>query len=80
VAVLQLLCAVSTHPYDVQRSLSALGYAWNTHGAIIQHLKSLQAEGLVTSDWETPQNGRARMVYSITEAGVAYVQGVGLPR
>jgi DNA-binding PadR family transcriptional regulator len=74
VAVLQLLWAMPTHPYDLERQLSALGYTWSTHGAVIRHLKGLQAAGLVTSAWETPQDGRARLIYTVTEAGVAYLQ------
>jgi DNA-binding PadR family transcriptional regulator len=77
ITVLQLLCALPTHAYDLERQLAALGHTWSTHGAVNQHLKSLREEGLVTSAWETPQNSRARLIYSITEAGMAYLQRVG---
>jgi DNA-binding PadR family transcriptional regulator len=43
-------------------------------------MKRLQGDELVTSVWETPQNGRARLIYSITEAGIAYLQRVAGPQ
>ena len=61
VAILQLLWALPSHLYDIERQLAALEYMWSTHGAVIRHLKGLQADGLVTSVWETPQYGCARL-------------------
>jgi DNA-binding PadR family transcriptional regulator len=78
VAVLELLCALPSHPYGLERQLAAQGHTWSTHGAVNQRLKRLQEEGLVTNAWETPQNGRARLIYSITEAGVACLQRIGV--
>jgi DNA-binding PadR family transcriptional regulator len=80
IAILQLLSTLPTHPYDLERQLLAMGQWWSTHGAVNLRLKRLQVDGLVTSAWETPQNSRARLVCSITEAGIAYLQRVGIPR
>jgi hypothetical protein len=35
------------------------GTVVESEGGVHKHLKGLQAEGLVRSSWETPQNGRA---------------------
>jgi DNA-binding PadR family transcriptional regulator len=78
ITVLQLLSTLPTHPYDLERKLLAMGQWWSTHGAVNLRLKRLQAEGLVTNAWETPQYGRARLVYSITEAGVACLHRTGI--
>ena len=78
--ILQLLCTMPTHAYDLERQLLAMGEWWSRKGGVHRHLKGLQAEGLVTSAWEIPVQGKPRLVYTITEAGHAYVQRRGMPR
>jgi DNA-binding PadR family transcriptional regulator len=74
VAILLLLVALPTHPYDLERPLAAFGYVWSKPGTVNQRLKRLRAEGLATSVWETPQHGRARLIYSISADGIAYLR------
>jgi DNA-binding PadR family transcriptional regulator len=76
--LLPLLCILPTHAYDLERQLLAMGAWWSHKGGIHQHLKGLQAQGLVTSAWDFPDAGPARLVYTITEEGCAYVQRVGI--
>jgi PadR family transcriptional regulator PadR len=38
-------------------------------GSLYPALRLLEADGLVTSEWEPRESGAARRVYSITEAG-----------
>jgi DNA-binding PadR family transcriptional regulator len=78
--ILQLLSSMPTHAHDLERQLLAMGQWWCRKGKIHQHLKGLQAEGLVTSAWEIPAQGRPRLVYTITETGRAYMQRRGMPR
>jgi DNA-binding PadR family transcriptional regulator len=63
---------------------SVTGWRWERggvgKGGFHQHLKGLQEAGLVTSAWDFPTAGPARLVYTITEAGMAYVQRVGKPQ
>lgn len=80
ITILQLVSSLPTHPYDLEQQLLVMGQWWSRKGGVHKQLKSLQDEGLVTSTWQTPQNGRARLIYSITEAGIAYFQRVAIPR
>jgi PadR family transcriptional regulator, regulatory protein PadR len=63
-----------THPYDLERQLLAMGEWWSRKGGVHRHLKGLQADGMVTSAWHFPSAGPARLVYTITEAGIAYLR------
>jgi predicted transcriptional regulator len=64
--ILLLLLAMPTYPYDLHRQLVALGHACGTGRTVHYHVKLLTQDGLVASAWETPQNGGARLIYSIT--------------
>ncbi len=44
------------------------------YGAAYKILRSMEAEGFITSKWETQGNGPARRVYYITENGVNYLR------
>jgi len=77
VVILQLLCALLTHAYDLERQLLAMSEWWSRKRGVHKHLICLQAEGLVTSAWDFSDAGPARLVYTITEAGMAYVQRTG---
>jgi PadR family transcriptional regulator PadR len=37
-------------------------------------LRNMEKDGLCESEWETSRGGPARRVYSITDAGVAYLE------
>ena len=80
VAILLLLVALPTNPYDLEQPLAAFGYVWSTSGTVSIRLKRLAEEGLVLRTWETPGNERPRLIYSITEAGMAYLRRAALPR
>jgi DNA-binding PadR family transcriptional regulator len=43
-------------------------------------LKRLEQDGLVTRHWEIQEAGPARVIYTITEDGIAYLQRQDLPR
>ena len=40
-------------------------------GALYPALRSLESEGYIRGNWETPPSGPARRVYTITESGQA---------
>jgi DNA-binding PadR family transcriptional regulator len=69
-----------THAYDLERQLLAMEQWWSRKGGVHRHLKGLYRQGLVINAWEIPHEGKPRLVYSITEAGVAYLQRMGIPR
>jgi DNA-binding PadR family transcriptional regulator len=78
--ILHLLSSLPTHAYGLERQLLAMGEWWCRKGGVHRHLKGLAQEGLVTSAWEIPREGKPRLVYSITEEGRAYVQRTTIPR
>ncbi len=80
VAILLLLVALPTHSYDLERPLAEFGYVWSKPGAVSMRLKRLAQEGLVVGTWETVGNDRPRLIYTVTPAGMVYLQRQGLSR
>jgi DNA-binding PadR family transcriptional regulator len=53
----------------------ALGCPYYVHSApVYDALKRLEQDGLLTRRWEIQEAGPARVIYTITEAGIAYLQ------
>lgn len=65
-----------TNPYDLEQPLASFGYVWSKPGSVSTRLKRLAQEGLVSRTWETTGNDRPRLIYSLTDAGMAYLQRV----
>jgi DNA-binding PadR family transcriptional regulator len=81
VAILTLINATPTYGYDLRAALPALGFPFFVRAApIYDSLKRLEQDGLVTRHWEIQEAGPARVVYTITEDGIAYLQRQYLPR
>jgi len=61
-----------THGYEIKKFIE--GYmtdqkiSLNITG-LYRHLKTLEQRGLLTSEWDTPENGPAKRKYYLTEAG-----------
>ncbi len=66
--LLLLLQERSDYGYDLVARLRALGVE-DDSAAVYRVLRSLEAEGAVTSRWREPVAGPARRVYEITAAG-----------
>ncbi len=71
--ILSVLAAGMLHGYAIAREIErrsadvlSLG-----EGSLYPALRSLEAEGLVSSSWEIQPSGPARKVYSLTEGGHA---------
>src|SRR5579859_6374014 len=73
-AVLLLLRDLSSYGYDLMRALSAFGFAMMNPGPLYRMLRQMEKDGLVRSSWDTSGQGPARRIYSITEAGEAYLR------
>jgi DNA-binding PadR family transcriptional regulator len=81
VAILSLINAMPTYGHELRATLPALGFPYYVHSApVYDALKRLEQDGLVTRRWEIQQAGPARVIYTITEAGVAYLQRQGPPQ
>ena len=79
VAILLLIYTIPTHAADLERQLAAFGYVWSRLGGLHSHLKRLAQEGLVSSSRNVPGDEQPRLIYSITEAGLAYLRRVAMP-
>ena len=74
-AVLLLqLRELNSYGYDLLEKAAAFGFAALNPGTLYRVLRQMEKEGLVDSDWDTSGQGPARRVYSITDAGEAYLK------
>jgi poly-beta-hydroxybutyrate-responsive repressor len=71
-----LLCLQQwqSYGYDLMRRLALFGFEATGPGSVYRTLRQLEKEGLVRSDWDTSQQGPARRMYSLTDAGAAYLE------
>jgi PadR family transcriptional regulator len=72
--LLLALSAYRAHGYLLQQYLRGLGFFGVDTTTIYRNLRQLEKQGLVTSSWDTGEEGPARRVYSLTEAGEAFLQ------
>ncbi len=70
-ALLLLLHKGPSHGYDLMNNLHELGLETYPADASVMYrlLRDLEAQGMVTSAWETDSAGPPRRVYRLTEAG-----------
>ena len=69
--VLQLLRAEPTNGYDLTLRIQAISrdvLSVNA-GSLYPALYRLEANGLISAEWATTENGRKAKVYSVTAAG-----------
>jgi PadR family transcriptional regulator PadR len=62
-----------SHGYELIRRMSAFGFETLDRGSVYRTLRQLEKDGLVVSGWDTSKEGPARRLYSLTEAGRAYL-------
>lgn len=69
--LLLLLHEAPVHGYELMERMERLGLWEGTPdpGAVYRHLRRLEEEGLVTSDWATGGPGPARRLYRLTPGG-----------
>lgn len=72
--LLLLLREWSSYGYDLMEKATAFGFAALNPGTLYRVLRQMEKEGLVSSGWDTSGQGPARRIYSITEAGEAYLK------
>ncbi len=74
-AILLLLREQESHGYELMSRLAELGVEVPpTTGGLYRSLRTMAEEGLVSSNWSTPERGPARRVYTITEAGEQHLE------
>ena len=72
---LVLLRQWSSYGYELMDRTVELGFETINPGTVYRTLRKMERDGLCESEWETPTSsgGPARRVYSITDAGGAYL-------
>ncbi len=71
--VLAALATNPAHGYAIARSIEEKsGRAFHMkEGTLYPVLRTLEADGLISGEWEVQQSGPARKVYRITERGLS---------
>ena len=64
----------SSYGYYLMERLATFGFAAMNRSTLYRVLRQMEKDGMVNSSWDTSKAGPARRVYSITEAGEAYLK------
>lgn len=67
--LLLLIVEGATHGYELLEQVRALGLASTDAAAVYRCLRTMDEEGLLTSQWEPSSTGPARRTYSLTAKG-----------
>ena len=67
------LAKKSAHGYELIERLSQEGDVVPDPGNFYRMLRSMEEEGLVSSTWDTQNNGPARRVYELTGQGFEFL-------
>jgi len=62
-----------SHGYELIRRMTSFGFEALDRGSVYRILRQLEKDGLVSSGWDTSKEGPARRLYSLTDAGRAYL-------
>lgn len=73
--ILLLLSRMSLHGYELSQKLQTFGFKTIDQGNLYRLLRQLEKEELVSSEWDTNGSGPAKRRYSITKAGITYLNG-----
>ena len=72
--LLLMLRQWSSYGYELMEKMATFGLAAMNPGTFYRTLRQMEKNGMVHSRWDTSEAGPARRIYSITEAGEAYLQ------
>lgn len=64
----------NSYGYELMERAAAFGFEAMNPGTLYRTLRQMEKEGIVKSTWETSRGGPARRMYSITDAGEAYLE------
>ena len=72
---LAMLRQCSSYGYDIMERTAEFGFEAVNPGTVYRTLRKMEKDGLCESQWETNSSsgGPARRVYSLTDAGGAYL-------
>jgi len=63
----------NSYGYELMERVARFGFEAMNPGTLYRALRQMEKNGVVKSKWETSKGGPARRVYSITDAGNAYL-------
>src|SRR5215210_609416 len=63
-----------SYGYELMERLQQFGFVEINPGALYRTLRRMENEGLCKSEWEHSEGEPARRIYSITEAGEAFLE------
>ncbi len=72
--LLLMLREWSSYGYELMEKMATFGLATMNPGTFYRTLRQMEKDGMVSSNWDTSESGPARRVYSITNAGEAYLK------
>lgn len=72
--ILSMLRQWNSYGYELMEKMSAFGLSTMNPGTFYRTLRQMEKDGVVSSSWDTSEDGPARRVYSITAAGEAYLK------
>ncbi len=72
--ILSMLRQWNSYGYELMEKMSAFGLSTMNPGTFYRTLRQMEKDGVVSSNWDTSEDGPARRVYSITAAGEAYLK------
>src|SRR5437868_13365376 len=72
--LLLMLRQWSSYGYELMEKMSTFGLSAINPGTFYRTLRQMEKDGMVSSSWDTSEGGPARRVYSITDAGEAYLK------
>jgi poly-beta-hydroxybutyrate-responsive repressor len=71
--VLVTLREWNSYGYELMERAAAFGFEAMNPGTMYRTLRHMEENGVIKSKWETSKGGPARRMYSITDAGEAYL-------
>jgi PadR family transcriptional regulator PadR len=63
----------NSYGYELMERATTFGFEAMNPGTLYRTLRQMEENGVVESKWETSRGGPARRMYSITDAGEAYL-------
>lgn len=64
----------NSYGYELMERATAFGFEAMNPGTLYRTLRQMEKDGIVESSWETSKGGPARRMYTITDAGEAYLE------
>lgn len=70
-SILLGLVSAPSYGYELISNMQAFGFVEGSAppGMIYRHLRQMEEDNLVRSEWETPETGAAKRIYTITDEG-----------